>query len=168
MVDSTTIMATVWTSPPVIIAVTILVMCAVTSVVAGGVFCFRKAKAVVAVVESLSRDVAVISGAVRDGALDFKAIPALVSGLTAVTKEEVEQLAEIQKVVATLADAMFGSNASGYMKQAEENTERANRAYEIQQLRRNGIPQAEAEARVDERDLWKRMTPGVVLPSTEE
>jgi hypothetical protein len=157
-----------WQNPLAIISVTVLAMVIFGGVITGGFFFYQKAKRIVTLVHMLEQDLAILSSAVRNGALDFQAIPRLVEGLTAVTKEEVDQLAEIQKVVATLSDAMFGTNAGGYIKEAENNTERANRAYEIQQLRRNGIPQSEAEARVDERDLWKRMTPGVVLPSMEE
>ena len=157
-----------WANPVAIVAVTVLVMCAVGAAIAAGSVCWRKAKMFFDMVDSLRVSLAHLAFAVQDGSLDFKAIPKLVEGLTAVTKEEVEQLAEIQKVVATLSDAMFGSSPSSYMKQAEENTERANRAYEIQQLQRNGVPRAEAEARVDERDLWKRMTPGAAPAGIEE
>lgn len=151
-----------------VVFITALSTALVFALVWVGVFLFRKAKGFVAVMVSLDRSLGTVAYALREGVLDFQAIPKLVAGLTEITKEEVAQLAEIQKVVATLSDAMFGSSPSSYIKQAEENTERANRAYEIQQLQRNGVPRAEAEARVDERDLWKRMTPGAAPAGIEE
>jgi len=84
-----------------------------------------------------------------------KLLPKFTEGLMAVTKEQVSQLADLQDAVKKIG-ALFargdGEDFSPYDEEA------ADREGEIQRIQRAGIDRPGAEARVREKDLWKRMS----------
>lgn len=81
-------------------------------------------------------------------------LPKFTEGLTEVTKEQVAQLSELQAAVKKLGGLFTRGDGQDFQPYDET---AADREYEIQQIQKAGISRAGAEARVNERDLWKGM-----------
>lgn len=81
-------------------------------------------------------------------------VPKMLNGLVGVTKAHLEQLIKVERVVEKLHGTMFsGDGGSSFVQPGPEEK---SRAYEIAQLIRTGMSQAEAEERAGQRSdaLW--------------
>lgn len=81
----------------------------------------------------------------------------MVDGLVAMTKAAADQLDEFKKLVEIIERSLSPTDTAGYEEYAEdtvEGQERARRA-EVRELRRRGVPEREAVARVRERDIYQ-------------
>lgn len=92
----------------------------------------------------------------------MEAIPSLVSGLTNVSKEQVGQLTKLDRSIGRLHASLFGGrDGSGGFQPYDERA--ADRAWEIQEAMREGVPEAEAAERYDmqhrrDKDLYSGFT----------
>ena len=81
-------------------------------------------------------------------------LPKFTEGLIQVSKEQVAQLTDLQEAVRKLSGLFARGDGEDF---AQYDEEAADREYEIQQIQKAGISRQGAEARVSEKDMWRRM-----------
>ena len=89
-------------------------------------------------------------------------IEKMVDGLILVSKTQVEYLERVEKAVDTFRKGILQPDPRNVPPAGdtfqEYDEEAASREGDIQEYMRSGMPRKEAEARVGQADIWKRMT----------
>lgn len=84
---------------------------------------------------------------------ELRSIPKLIEGLTRVCQSQIDQLVQVQEVVATLQKTLFSGGGGGFTAYDERD---ASTEYEVKEaMAQGGISREDATARVKEKTLFE-------------
>jgi hypothetical protein len=141
------------------VIVTVFATLAFVAAVAWGVLLFRAWKKQNESRAALQAAIEAHTGSLKAISEHSATLEKMVDGFIGVSKTQVEYLERVEKAVDTFRKGIFQSVPAPAGDSFQEyDEEAASREGEIQEYMRSGMPRKEAEARVGQADIWKRMT----------